>query len=156
MIGFIIIGIIFFVIVVIFGTAFWRAGKEFLGTYFLEKASIAIWIVGVILSLSIISTGIVLDEQAQAEYAKYDAVEWYEVLLEDEGDTALDELGENRELPDLDKIIFEVALKEGFAAKKEALCFIAKVQHHNKRYGIFSKYWLLRKKVTGRDISELI
>ena len=109
-----------------------------------------------VLSLIFLATGIVLNEQAQAEYAKYDAVEWYEVLLEDEGDSALEELGGNRELPDIDKIIFEVALKEGFAAKKEALCFIAKVQHCNKRYGIFSKYWLLRKKVTGRDISELI
>ena len=149
MIGFIVIGLIICAITAVLGIAFWRAGG--VSSYYpfaFEKASIAIWIVGVILSLAIISTGIVLNEQAQAEYAKYDAVEWYGVLLEDEGDVALDELGENRELPDLDKIIFE--------AKKEALCFIAKVQHHNKRYGIFSKYWLLRKKVTGRDISELI
>ena len=156
MIGFIIIGIILFIIVVILGTAFWRAGDNFPCTFALEKASIAIWIVGVILSLAIISTGIFLNEQAQAEYAKYDAVRWYGVLLEDEGDSALEELGESRELPDLDKIVLEVSLKEGFAAKKEALCFISKVQHHNKRYGIFSKYWLLRKKVTRRAISELI
>lgn len=156
MIGFIIIGIIIFVIVAILGIAVWRARGNFPYTYAPEKISIAIWIVGVILSLAIISTGIALNEQAQAEYAKYDAVEWYGVLVEDECDSALDELGENRELPDLDKILFEVALKEGFAATKEALCFIAKVQHHNKRYGIFSKYWFLRKKVTGREISELI
>ena len=156
MIGFLIIGVLFTFCVVILGIAFWRAGDYVPTSYIFEKISASIWIVGLIISISIFATGIVLNEQAQAEYAKYDALEWYGVLLEDEGDVALDELGENRELPDLDKIIFEVALKEGFAAKKEALCFIAKVQHHNKRYGIFSKYWLLRKKVTGRDISELI
>ena len=156
MIGFIIIGLIICAITVILGIAFWRAGSGVPYTFMLEKVSIAIWIVGVILSLSIIATGIVLNEQAQAEYAKYDAVEWYEVLLEDESDTALCELDEERNLPDIDKLLLEVALKEYFAANKEALCFIAKVQHCNKRYGIFSKYWFLRKKVMGREISELI
>lgn len=140
----------------LFGIAFWRAGRNDLISYTFEKISVSIWIFGLIISLAFFTTGIVLNEQAQAEYAKYDAIEWYGVLLEDEGDTALDELGERRELPDLDKIIFEVALKEGFAAKKEALCFIAKFHHHNRRYGIFSKYWLLRKKVTECEISELL
>ena len=79
MIGLILIGVILFIIVVILGTAFWRAGNSDPYTYRRENASIAIWIVGVILSLAIISTGIVLNEQAQAEYAKYDAVEWYGV-----------------------------------------------------------------------------
>ena len=109
-----------------------------------------------IIAFGLLSTGLIMNEQAQAEYAKYETAQHIAEFFEDGMEEALCEIDTERNLPDMDRAVFDLCLQEGFSEFKEAVSFVAKVKYCNKRYWIFSKYWLLRNKVTDESILELL
>ena len=158
MIGLIVVGIVVLIGSVFVGRLFWDGEgctfDKYMEPWLAFRLALVIWIVGSATAITLITAGIIINEQAHAEYSKYEASQYFVAIMEDEMDDAVDEMDEDENLSDLRKIIYEMSLQEGYNEVKEAMQFVAKVQYHNRRYWIFSKYWLIRDKVTDKPLSD--